>query len=283
MNQNGQYALVAKALEWVAENQADQPSLERLSVETGLSAHHLQRTFQSWAGVSPKQFLKSLTRQSALERLLAGSSVLDAAFESGLSGPGRLHDLLITTEALSPGEARRRGAGATISYGTGPTPFGPAVLAWTNRGINFLGFCTAPGEESVVNSLMEQWHGADFKVDQAGAGRRLETVFAGSREHPIRLWLRASPFQLKVWEALLAIPEGAHATYGQIARLIGHPAAARAVGTAIGNNPVAWIIPCHRVIRKLGVLGDYRWGEITKQALVGYEASRLNCSPHSLT
>jgi AraC family transcriptional regulator of adaptative response/methylated-DNA-[protein]-cysteine methyltransferase len=274
MNHVNNYQLVAKTLEWVAANRSDQPDLERLSREIGLSPHHLQRTFQDWAGVSPKQFLKSLTRQAARERLVEGHSVLDAAIDSGLSGPGRLHDLMVTTEALSPGEIKTLGKDVEIHYGSGQTMFGEALISWTERGINFLAFTEYSGLDSAVNSLKYQWKFADFKTDQSGANELLEQVFSGSGNQAIKLWLRGSPFQLKVWEALMAIPDGAHASYGQIASRIGSRSAGRAVGTAIGSNPIAWIIPCHRVIRQLGELGGYRWGEITKQAMIGYEAGR---------
>jgi len=273
MHQQQAYKTVAKALNWVADNHEDQPDLERLAREIGLSPHHLQRTFQDWAGVSPKQFLKSLTSHDALDRLQRGSTVLEAALESGLSGPGRLHDLMITTEALSPGEVRRLGEGVEIHYGTGDTPFGQAVLAWTERGINFLGFCQDVGHDMVINTLKTRWKSAKFKNDQKAAANQLEMIFSDCDKIPFRLWLKGSPFQLKVWEALLSIPENAHASYGQIASCIGHPNASRAVGSAIGSNPVAWIIPCHRVIRRLGGLGGYRWGTTTKQAMIGYEAS----------
>ena len=273
MHNEQAYKTVAKALSWVADHRTDQPDLERLSVEIGLSRHHLQRTFQDWAGVSPKQFLKSLTRQDALNRLQRGNTVLDTALETGLSGPGRLHDLMITTEALSPGEVRRLGEGVVIQYGSGNTPFGEAVLAWTDRGINFLGFCEDVGHDTVINTLKNRWRSADFKFDQETAANQLEMIFSDCGKTPIRLWLKGSPFKLKVWEALLSIPQNAHASYGQIAACIGRPHASRAVGSAIGSNPVAWIIPCHRVIRSLGGLGGYRWGTITKQAMIGYEAS----------
>ena len=279
MDHEHAYKQVARALNWVADHHADQPDLERLSVEIGLSPCHLQRTFQDWAGVSPKQFLKSLSRQHALIRLQRGSTVLEAALETGLSGPGRLHDLMITTEALSPGEVRRLGNGVEIRYGSGNTPFGQAVLAWTERGINFLGFCEDVGYDTVINTLKKRWKSANFNIDQKAAADQLEMIFSDCGKTPIRLWLKGSPFQLKVWEALLSIPENAHASYGQIASCIGHPRASRAVGSAIGNNPVAWIIPCHRVIRRLGGLGGYRWGKITKQAMIGYEASC--CMPAS--
>jgi len=272
MNTENTYRLIARTLKWVADHRSEQPDLSRLSAETGLSPQHLQRTFQNWAGVSPKQFLKSLTRQASLERLMTGETVLDAALDAGLSGPGRLHDLMITTEALSPGEIRTLGKGVEIHYGSGQTLFGEAVLSWTGRGINFLGFTEDSGVDNTVSALKNRWKCADFTFDHAEAQERLDSVFSGSREKPLSLWLKGSPFQLRVWEALMSIPEGAHATYGQIASRIGQPSASRAVGSAIGCNPVAWIIPCHRVIRQLGGLGGYRWGEITKQAMIGYEA-----------
>jgi AraC family transcriptional regulator of adaptative response/methylated-DNA-[protein]-cysteine methyltransferase len=157
-------------------------------------------------------------------------------------------------------------------YGFGQSLFGRSLIAWTPRGINFLGFCQEKGADQALADLREQWSNADFSEDPAGAQRWLDTIFSEGDEKPIPLWLRGSPFQLKVWEALLEIPEGTHATYGKMASLIGHPGAARAVGTAIGNNPVAFIIPCHRVIRQMGELGGYRWGESTKRAIIGYEA-----------
>ena len=272
MNHDNNYKLVARTLEWVAAHRSEQPDLERLSGEMGLSPHHLQRTFQDWAGVSPKQFLKSLTRQEARERLVQGNSVLDTALDTGLSGPGRLHDLMVTTEALSPGEIRTLGKGVEIRYGYGQTLFGEAVISWTERGINFLGFTDCSGLKNTVNSLKHRWKFANFITDQKGAQSKLKEVFSDAGGQAVKLWLKGSPFQLKVWEALMAIPDGAHATYGQIASQIGNPGASRAVGSAIGSNPIAWIIPCHRVIRQLGELGGYRWGEITKQAMIGYEA-----------
>jgi AraC family transcriptional regulator of adaptative response/methylated-DNA-[protein]-cysteine methyltransferase len=272
MHRTSHYDLIADTIEWMAKHQAEQPSLNRLSSAMGVSPHHLQRTFQQWAGVSPKQFLKSLTRKAALGRLAEGCSVLEAALDSGLSGPGRLHDLLISTDALTPGEARKQGEGIQLMYGLGQSLFGLSLVAWTPRGINFLGFCQEKGADQTLADLRRQWSNANFSEDPAGAQRWLDAIFSGGGEKPIAVWLRGSPFQLKVWQALLEIPEGTHATYGRLASLIGHPGAARAVGTAIGNNPVAFIIPCHRVIRQMGELGGYRWGESTKRAIIGYEA-----------
>jgi len=273
MQNNRQYKLVAETIQWVAEHQSTQPDLQQLSSEMGVSPHHLQRTFQTWAGVSPKQFLKSLTRNAALDRLKRGSSVLDAALETGLSGPGRLHDLTISTVALTPGEIRKHGEGVQLNYGFGETLFGKALIAWTSRGVNFLGFCEENGAESTLATLREQWSNAILRKDPGEAQRWLDDIFSDSCDKSIPLWLRGSPFQLKVWEALLEIPEGTHTTYGRLASRIGHPGAARAVGTAVGSNPVAWIIPCHRVIRQMGEIGGYRWGGFTKQAMIGYEAA----------
>lgn len=275
MERNRHYQLISETIRFVAENQALQPDLKQLSCEMGVSPHHLQRTFQAWAGVSPKQFLKSLTRQAAMDRLKSGSSVLDSALESGLSGPGRLHDLMISTEALTPGEIRKHGTGVQLNYGFGETLFGNALVAWTTRGVSFLGFCDETGADTSLLSLKTQWGNASFIEEPGAAQHWLDVIFDRREGEPIELWLRGSPFQLKVWQALLEIPEGTHATYGQLASHIGHPGAARTVGTAIGSNPVAWVIPCHRVIRQLGETGGYRWGGLTKKALIGYEAASV--------
>lgn len=280
MEKNKHYRLVAETIRFVADNQALQPNLQQISDEMGVSPHHLQRTFQYWAGVSPKQFLKFLTRQAALERLKSGHSVLESALESGLSGPGRLHDLMVSTEALTPGEIRKQGEGVRFFYGTGETPFGTALVSWTPRGISFLAFCAELGREKCLAQLTSQWRKADFHEQPDLAQSWLDAVFEIDKAEPIKLWLRGSPFQLKVWQALLAIPDGMHATYGQVATLVGHPGAARAVGTAIGSNPVAWIIPCHRVIQKVGDVGGYRWGELTKKTLVGFEAASNSSEVH---
>ena len=199
--------------------------------------------------------------------------MLDAALDAGLSGPGRLHDLLLTTDAVTPGEARRRGADLTLSTGIGPTPFGPALVAWTERGLTFLAFTRERGEALAREELAAQWPDARFVEAPTEAQRWLGRVFEGSESGPLPLWLRGSPFQLKVWEALLAIPPGTHSSYGQLAAALGKPSASRAVGTAVGRNPVSWLIPCHRVITRSGTLGGYRWGLTTKQAMIGVEAA----------
>jgi AraC family transcriptional regulator of adaptative response/methylated-DNA-[protein]-cysteine methyltransferase len=267
-----QFELVARALSWLVEHQQDQPGLDRLARELRLSESHLQRTFQKYAGVTPKQFLRHLTRREALARLSRGENVLEAALGSGLSGPGRLHDLLIRTEALTPGEARRRGAGVPMRYGHGSTPFGPALIAWTHRGVTFLGF-TGADDRPCLQELRSQWPDATLEEDPTGARRWLERIFDPSGTGPTPVWLRGSPFQLKIWEALTAIPPGTHWSYGQLARRVGCPGGSRAVGGAVGRNPVAWLIPCHRVITALGAAGGYRWGLSTKLAMIGCETA----------
>lgn len=274
MHTNPHYELVARAIRWTTEHQSEQPSLTQLAAELRVSPHHLQRTFQAWAGVSPKQFLKFLTRRAAIERLIDGETVLDTALAVGLSGPGRLHDLLVSTEALTPGQARTRGGGVSLDFGSGTTPFGEAVVSWSSRGLSFLGFCGETGAGAACRQLEETWPNAVFREQPAQAQAWLDRVFSGARSEPLPLWLRGSPFQLKVWEALLALPEGSTVTYGQLARTVGRPGAARAVGSAVGANPLAWVIPCHRVIRQYGELGEYRWGRIAKRAMIGLEASR---------
>ena len=270
-NSEQHYYTVARALRYLAENQPSQPDLTELAREVGMSPFHLQRVFREWAGVSPKQFLGQLTRTAALRRLHQGDTVLDAAFEAGLSGPGRLHDLIINTESVTPGEVRSHGAGLHFSYGFGETPFGRALLAWCERGITFLAFTTATGDEQALDEFKQQWHAAHLIHADNAATRQLQQIFAAERHQDLKLWLRGSPFQLKVWQALLQIPENQCISYGQLAAGIGHPGASRAVGSAVGANPIAWLIPCHRVIRAVGGLGGYRWGIETKQAILGRE------------
>lgn len=273
MNNSNHFELISKLLSKLSDNAVEQPSLECLSRQSGLSPTHLQRVFQEWAGISPKQFLKMLTRDSAKQRLLQGHTVLDTSLDVGLTGPGRLHDLLVTTDSMTPGEIKKRGLGLHLRYGSGETPFGPAILAWNQRGICFLGFCTEIASSDVVLQLTTQWQNADFIEDNQEAQIRLTNIFEKSDNQPIRIWLRGSPFQLKVWEALIGIPDGKLVSYGTLAHWIGMPAASRAVGSAVGKNPIASLIPCHRVIRQIGELGGYRWGKACKSTLIGYEAA----------
>lgn len=235
----------------------------------GLSVSHFHRLFQRWAGVTPKDFLQCLTAEFAKQRLRESASVLDAALEAGLSGPGRLHDLMVTLEAASPGEIKSRGAGLWIEWGVVESPFGVCSIGWTERGICHLGF----GETARATVMVKEWGSAEFRRNDRVARARAAAIF----DHPripagkLKAFVRGTAFQLKVWRALLRIPPGCVATYGRIARAIGEPNAIRAVGTACGSNPVAYLIPCHRVIRETGIVQGYAWGSDRKQAMLAWE------------
>ncbi len=281
MDTQHHYQLISDTLHWLFQNQHNQPTLEETARHVGLSPQYLQRLFQGWVGVSPKQFMKYLTKAEALERLKQGQTVLDSALASGLSGPGRLHDLIISTEAMTPGDARRKGLGVELKYGSGITPFGDALLAWSERGICFLGFYLENGKPHIQTELHNQWPDAIMTEDTARAVSKLADIFTEKDPKKLKIWLRGSPFQLRVWEALLKIPPGAHCSYGQVATFTGNAGASRATGSAIGRNPVSWLIPCHRVIGNLGTMGGYRWGLQTKQAMIGYEAALSGKSPQN--
>ena len=277
MDSQYHFQLIAESIHWLCRNQQDQPGLAELAQHTGLSPHYMQRLFQDWAGVSPKQFLKYLTKTQAMERLRQGQTVLDTAVSSGLSGPGRLHDLIVTTEAMTPGEAKKNGRGVEVDFGYGQTPFGEALLGWTDKGICFLGFAHNEGRDRLWSHFGQQWPDAILTENKSLAELKLIEIFTGAEQKELKVWLRGSPFQLRIWEALLSLPTGVHCTYGQLAELTGNAGASRATGTAIGRNPVSWLIPCHRVINSLGALGGYRWGVNTKQAMIGYEAAKSGC------
>ncbi len=273
------YARIGRVLDLLAETFPDQPSLAELSAHLGLSEFHFQRLFLRWVGVSPKKFLQHLTLAEAKRRLRASHSVLDAAYSAGLSGPGRLHDLFVAVEAVTPGEFKAHGAGLTIRYGFHDSPFGDCLLMATPRGICGLGFVADGDRPAALAKLSRGWERAEFRADAAATEEFVPRIFAPPDQAdargaaPIRLLLRGSRFQLKVWQALLEIPQGGLATYQDIARRLGlPPGAARAVGNANGANPVSWLIPCHRVIRKSGALGGYGWGLGRKMAMIGWEA-----------
>jgi len=267
---------ITRAIEYLEEHFRGQPSLEEVAAAVGLSPYHFQRLFRRWAGVSPKRFLQFLTIEHAKTALAEGQSVLAAAYEAGLSGPGRLHDLFVAVEAVTPGEFKGGGAGLAIRYGFHPTPFGECLLAATERGVCRLAFATPAERPEVLAELRRRWRGADLLHDQRATRSVVERIFErhGAPSRPLTLTLQGTNFQLKVWEALLRIPAGTLVSYGDIARSIGHPDAHRAVGAAVGQNPVAYLIPCHRVIRSSGAFGDYRWGGARKKAMVAWEASR---------
>lgn len=274
MNDSRHFETISQLLYWLVDNQHEQPGLKQLSSQFGISEFHLQKVFQEFVGVSPKQFLKFLGKEEAKSRLRQGQTVLDTAMDIGLSGPGRLHDLLVTTESVTPGQLRLPAHTIQMDYGFGVSPFGEALIAWTDRGISFLGFCRQGGRAESLDGLKNQWPETILHESPDEATQQLDKVFSDYGASPIKVWLRGSPFQLKVWEALLHIPSSAHCTYGQIAHYLGNPKASRAVGTAIGRNPISWLIPCHRVITSMATLGGYRWGLDTKQAMIGLESAR---------
>jgi AraC family transcriptional regulator of adaptative response/methylated-DNA-[protein]-cysteine methyltransferase len=266
------YQRIEQAIHFIEEHYQRQPELKEIADSVGLSEYHFQRVFTRWAGISPKRFLQFLTKENAKE-LLKRSSVLETAYSVGLSSPGRLHDLFINTEAVSPGEYKARGAGLTVRYGFHFTPFGEALIGLTERGICHLSF-VQNGREAALASLKADWKNAKLVEDPSATEPMVEPVFSlGHHPAPISLYLTGTNFQLKVWEALLNVQPGKVTTYEQIAAQIGHPTALRAVGSAVGRNPIAYLIPCHRVIRKAGEFGDYHWGPARKKALLGWEAA----------
>jgi AraC family transcriptional regulator of adaptative response/methylated-DNA-[protein]-cysteine methyltransferase len=266
------YERIARVIGFLDERFVEQPSLGELARVAGMSESHFHRLFTSWAGVTPKDFLQCLTVAHAREALKGGASVLDAAVEAGLSGPGRLHDLCVSLEAASPGELKARGAGQVVRFGFAETPFGRWLCAENERGICHLEF----GDGESLEGLREGWGAARLVRDDGAAERVTKEVFSEHqrKEGPLRAFVRGTEFQVRVWRALLRIPTGALVSYGQIAEAIGKPSASRAVGAAVGANSLAYLIPCHRVIRETGVIGEYRWGNVRKRAMVGWE---VNC------
>jgi len=266
------YARVEAMIRHLEANRLSQPSLGELAEAAGLGETQVHRLFRRWAGVTPKEFLQCLTLEDAKRRLRESASVLEAALDSGLSGPGRLHDLLVTVEAASPGEFKSGGRGLRISWGSAESPFGPCTVGWNARGIAHLAFHELETVREVPDGLRAQWPAAELVRDDAGAAERAAGIFRdGGVNGGLRAFVRATPFQLQVWRALLQVPEGAVTTYGRLADLIGRPGAARAVGTACGANPVGYLIPCHRVIRETGAVDGYRWGTARKRILLARE------------
>jgi AraC family transcriptional regulator, regulatory protein of adaptative response / methylated-DNA-[protein]-cysteine methyltransferase len=268
------YARVEKVIRFLDENHPAQPSLADLAGACGLSESHFHRLFHRWAGATPKDFIQCLTVEHALRRLRESASVLDAALDAGLSGPGRLHDLLVTIEAATPGEIKSGGSGMTIEWGMAATPFGNCTLGWNPRGICHLAFHDTDSIMTAPPELRAGWPNATLHRNDREAARRARIIFDPDARSaaPLRAFVRGTPFQLKVWRALLRIPEGRIASYRTIATAIGQPTATRAVGTACGSNPIGYLIPCHRVIRETGIVQGYRWGHARKQALLAREA-----------
>jgi AraC family transcriptional regulator of adaptative response/methylated-DNA-[protein]-cysteine methyltransferase len=266
------YARMENILRWLDEHATSQPTLAEMAAVAGLGESHFHHEFVRWTGVTPKDFVQCLTLADAKERLLRGEAVLETSTEVGLSGPGRLHDLCVSLEAATPGEIKSGGAGLTIRWGIAESPFGPCLLAETTRGICRLSFLE---EEINDDEVVADWPRAEWIRDDPHTAHRLGSLFQTSPEpSTLRAWVRGSAFQMRVWRALLEIPNGALSTYGRLATAIGSPGAARAVGTAVGSNPVAFLIPCHRVIRETGAISGYRWGVGRKRALLAWEGAR---------
>lgn len=270
------YARVAQVIDYLEVNHAEQPDLAVLAKRVGLSPHHFHRLFTRWAGVTPKDFLQCLTLAHARALLRGGESVLDAALASGLSGPGRLHDLCVTLEAASPGEMKSGGRGWTLYFGTASSPFGECLIAESPRGLCHLSFVEQGGEVAAVAAMRGNWPHAHWERDEARAARWANRIFAPkpiTGSSPLKAFVQGTPFQVRVWQALLRIPSGQLLTYGDLAAATGRPAASRAVGSAVGKNSLAYLIPCHRVIRSTGVVGEYRWGAVRKRALIAWESA----------
>ncbi len=267
------YERIAKLIRYLDQKQGEQPSLQELADFMGLSPHHLHRLFSNWASITPKDFLQCLTAAKARELLREGRSVLHTSLEVGLSGPGRLHDLCVKLEGATPGEIKSGGAGWEIVVGFVDMPFGRACIAESPRGICHLSFVDAGTEGATIYKIENDWFGAKVVRDDRRVAAVGEVVFSkdASVGAPLKALVRGTEFQVRVWQALIQIPAGTLTSYGQVADAIGRPQASRAVGTAVGRNELAFLIPCHRVIRETGVIGNYRWGRERKRAIIAWE------------
>ena len=268
------YALVSRVIEEISGNWREQPSLDDLADALGEDAGHLARTFRRWAGLSPKAFLQAVTLDNAKHLLADGMPLLDASMELGLSGPGRLHDLFVTHEAMSPGEYKAGGSGLEIAYGFHPSPFGRALVMATERGMAGLAFSEGD-DEAALADMTRRWPQADYVRDEARTAPYAARTFDRSRwrEHePLRVVLIGTDFQIRVWEGLLDVPLGRATTYGELAARVGTPKASRAVGAAVGRNPISFVVPCHRCVGSTGALTGYHWGLTRKRAMLGWES-----------
>jgi AraC family transcriptional regulator of adaptative response/methylated-DNA-[protein]-cysteine methyltransferase len=274
---NEDYLRIEQAILYLEKNAHGQPELSEIAGAVGLSEFHFQRLFTRWAGISPKRFLQFVTRENAKQLLDGSENLLDTTLQVGLSSLGRLHDLFVTTEAVTPGEYKSRGAGLTIRYGLHATPFGRCLIGVTDRGICQLGFIQT-SESQALDEMVEYWKQARMIEDYNATAPLIEPIFDLDRRagHALHLYLRGTNFQIKVWEALMQISPGSVTTYEQVAKKIGQPGATRAVGNAVAHNPVAVLIPCHRVIRKLGEFGNYRYGPARKKALLASELAVMD-------
>ena len=276
--QTQDYDLVKHTLAFISENWRDQPSLETLADQAGLSPTHLQRLFTRWAGLSPKAFLQAVTLDHARGLLRDSASILDASYELGLSGPGRLHDLFVTHEGMSPGIYKAHGRGLNIQYGFHNCPFGRALILITSEGLAGLAFADHGKEKSALADMTARWPEATYVENQPATAAYAKRIFESERwkpDQPLKIVFIGSDFEIRVWETILRIPFGKASTYSDIASHIGKPKAARAVGSAVGKNPISFVVPCHRVLEKSGGLGGYHWGLTRKRAILGWEAGAI--------
>jgi AraC family transcriptional regulator, regulatory protein of adaptative response / methylated-DNA-[protein]-cysteine methyltransferase len=274
----GDYDVVRRCIEKISLDYRDQPSLETLAEEVGETPTGLQKLFTRWAGLSPKAFLQAVTLDHARRLLDQGMPLLETSYEVGMSGPGRLHDLFVTHEAMSPGDYKSRGAGLTIRYGFHLSPFGVALIMVTDRGLAGLAFNDAGNERAAFADMSSRWPNATYVEDMAATAPYAARIFDPAKwraDQPLRVVMIGTDFQLSVWEALLRIPMGQARSYSSIAAEIGSPAASRAVGAAIGANPLSFVVPCHRAVGKSGALTGYHWGLTRKRAILGWEAGQL--------
>jgi AraC family transcriptional regulator, regulatory protein of adaptative response / methylated-DNA-[protein]-cysteine methyltransferase len=275
MDSGNDYAVVKQVIEYLTENWREQPSLETLAAEIGMEPTRLQKLFTRWAGLSPKGFLQAVTLDHARVLLTQSATVLDTTYEVGLSGPGRLHDLFVTHEAVTPGIYRARGEGLTIRYGFHPSPFGTALVMATDYGLAGLAFADDGGEEAALSDMTRRWPRAAYLRDQDGTAPFVSRIFNPRQwrpDSPLRIVLIGSDFEIRVWETLLKVPVGCATTYSDVAARIDRPGAARAVGGAVGRNPLSFVVPCHRVVGRSGSLTGYHWGLTRKRAILGWEA-----------
>jgi AraC family transcriptional regulator of adaptative response/methylated-DNA-[protein]-cysteine methyltransferase len=271
------YKRIEKVLRHLETNYLSQPSLKELSKVAGVSEFHFQRLFSRWTGTTPKSFVQYLTARHAKQLLIESKDILTASLDSGLSGPSRLHDLIISVEAMTPGEFKAKGKGVEIRYGVHETPFGDCLIGLTKRGICYLSFIETSNSEA-LEDLKTNWPNAEFRSAKTETAKIINTIFGKSKKGRVSLLLKGTPFQIKVWEALLHVPEGAVVSYSNLAEIAGSSGASRAVGSAVGRNAIAYLIPCHRVIRETGAIGDYKWGTPRKRAVLAWEQARKESS-----
>jgi AraC family transcriptional regulator of adaptative response/methylated-DNA-[protein]-cysteine methyltransferase len=280
--QTQDYKLIRRAIAFLSETWTEQPSLERLAQHLELSPAHCQKLFKRWCGLSPKEFVQAITVDRARSLLEGSASLLDTAYEVGLSGAGRLHDLFVSHEAMTPGDYKRRGEGLEMAYGFHPSPFGEALLIATDRGVAGLAFLDedkGQTQQDALLDMMQRWPKARFVSAPEKTALHAEQIFETSKwspHQPVRLVMIGTDFEIRVWQTLLKIPMGRAVSYADIARHLGQPSASRAVGSAVGRNPISFVVPCHRVLRGDGSLGGYHWGLTRKRALIGWETGRLS-------